>query len=165
MIRVEAQIWDGIVTHKSALSRAKLQVRSDKLLEGVGHRQVMQILREVQERISVGLILIGHDIGLMAQSVDEIAVLRKGDLVENSLTRQVLEAPKYSYAQELMSSVPLISGPSFLGAQAKVPDVTPEAMPLLDLHGVSKVYGDVPALHSMSFKLDGAAPKIISNVG
>lgn len=213
VMRVENQIWDGIVAHEGALTRADLQTRSDAVLEGVGldpaivgrlyphelsggmkqrvciaigvalepdliiadeptsaldvitQRHVMQTLREVQGRIGAGLILIGHDMGLMAQSVDEIAVLRKGVLVEYGPVRQVLEAPKHAYTKELISSVPLVGGPSFLNTHAAVPEVAPEAEALLDLDGVTKRYGAVTALHPMSFRLDGAAPKIISIVG
>lgn len=213
VMRVENQIWDGIVAHEGALTRAELQDRSDAVLEGVGldpaivgrlyphelsggmkqrvciaigvalnpdliiadeptsaldvitQRHVMQTLREVQGRIGAGLILIGHDMGLMAQSVDEIAVLRKGRLVEYGDVRQVLEAPKHAYTRELISSVPLVGGPSFLNAHETVPAASPEAEALLDLSGVAKRYGEVTALHPMSFRLDGAAPKIISIVG
>lgn len=212
VMRVENQIWDGIVAHEGGVARAELQRRSDEVLEGVGldpkivgrlyphelsggmkqrvciaigvslnpdliiadeptsaldvitQRHVMQTLREVQGRIGAGLILIGHDMGLMAQSVDEIAVLREGELVEYGDVRQVLEAPKHPYTKELISSVPLVGGPSFLGAGTVV-EGKPDAEALLDLNGVTKRYGEVTALHPMSFRLDGAVPKIISIVG
>ncbi|OAN73370.1 ABC transporter [Jannaschia sp. EhC01] len=213
VMRVENQIWDGIVAHEGALTASELKKRSDTVLEGVGldptivarlyphelsggmkqrvciaigvalnpdliiadeptsaldvitQRHVMQTLREVQGRIGAGLILIGHDMGLMAQSVDDLAVLRKGELVEYGGVRQVLEAPKHPYTKELISSVPLVGGASFLNTHDAVPEVAQESEALLELDGVAKRYGGVTALHPMSFRLDGAAPKIISIVG
>ena len=135
-------------------------------LDVVTQKQVMMTLREVQDRIGAGLILIGHDMGLMAQSVDELAVLKDGVLVEHGEVRQILEAPAHPYTRDLISSVPLVGGPSFL-TPAAAPPVgrgTP-GVPLMTFEGVTKRYGDVTALHPLSFSLDGAVPKIVSIVG
>ncbi len=214
VIRVEHQIWDGIVAHEATVSLEELQRRSDVALEGVGldpkivgrlyphelsggmkqriciaigvcldpdliiadeptsaldvitQRHVMQTLRDVQAKIGAGLILIGHDMGLMAQSVDDIAVLKRGKLVEFGPTRQIIEAPKHPYTKELISSVPLVGAESFLDlAPRTAVCAKPSDTPLLELKGVSKNYGGVTALHPMSFRLDGAVPQIISIVG
>lgn len=137
-------------------------------LDVITQRQVMQTLRDVQAEIGAGLILIGHDMGLMAHSVDEIAVLKKGELVEFGPVRQIIERPEHPYTKELISSVPLVGGESFLDPSPASPaqgQSAEDGPPLLELRGVSKVYGDVTALHPMSFTLDGAMPKIISIVG
>ncbi|WP_298437477.1 ABC transporter ATP-binding protein [uncultured Jannaschia sp.] len=135
-------------------------------LDVVTQRQVMQTLNAIQAQIGSGLILIGHDMGLMAQSVDELAVLKDGELVEHGTVRQIIEAPKHPYTQDLISSVPLVGGESFLnpdrGAPAPRRD-SPE--PLLRFEDVSKRYGAVTALHPMSFALEGDTPQIISIVG
>ena len=134
-------------------------------LDVITQRHVMQTLREMQAKIGAGLILIGHDMGLMAQSVDDIAVLKKGVLVEFGPVRKIIEAPEHAYTRELISSVPLVGGESFLSAQAAPPKGETLDVPLLELDGVSKVYGTTTALHPMSFALDGEEPKIISIVG
>ena len=135
-------------------------------LDVVTQRHVMHTLKEVQARIGSGLILIGHDMGLMAQSVDELAVLKDGELVEHGEVRQIIEAPKHPYTQQLISSVPLVGGESFLedtvGAAAIKRDSN---APLLEFQNVSKVYGSNTALHPMSFRLDGKTPQIVSIVG
>ncbi len=134
-------------------------------LDVITQRHVMQTLREMQEKIGAGLILIGHDMGLMAQSVDDIAVLKKGVLVEFGPVRKIIEDAEHPYTRELISSVPLVGGDSFLSAQASPPKGEKLDQPLLELDGVSKQYGAVTALHPMSFALDGEEPKIISIVG
>jgi peptide/nickel transport system ATP-binding protein len=137
-------------------------------LDVITQRHVMQTLREVQGRIGAGLILIGHDMGLMAQSVDEIAVLKKGELVEFGPVRQIIETPQHPYTRELISSVPQVGGASFLDPAPATPavgDHAADGTPLLELRGVSKAYGAVQALHPMSFRLDGEVPRIISIVG
>ncbi|WP_305985152.1 ABC transporter ATP-binding protein [Roseibium sp. MMSF_3544] len=137
-------------------------------LDVITQRHVMQTLRDVQSEIGAGLILIGHDMGLMAQSVDEIAVLKKGQLVEFGPVRQIIERPEHPYTKELISSVPLVGGKSFLepaGEETATGFRSENGEPLLELRQVSKHYGAVTALHPMNFTLDGEVPKIISIVG
>ncbi len=135
-------------------------------LDVVTQRQVMQTLKGLQSQIGSGLMLIGHDMGLMAQTVDELAVLKDGELVEHGTVQQILEAPKHPYTKDLISSVPLVGGDSFLNpdrrADAPKRD-SPE--PLLRFENVRKNYGAVTALHPMSFSLQGDTPQIISIVG
>ena len=135
-------------------------------LDVVTQRQVMQTLKDIQEKIGSGLILIGHDMGLMAQSVDELAVLKDGELVEHGTVKQIIEAPKHPYTQDLISSVPLVGGESFLNPERNADAPKRDSSePLLKFDGVSKNYGAVTALHSMSFTLQGDTPQIISIVG
>ncbi|MEM1301168.1 MAG: ABC transporter ATP-binding protein [Pseudomonadota bacterium] len=134
-------------------------------LDVVTQRQVMHTLQEVQKKIGSGLILIGHDMGLMAQSVDELAVLKNGVLVEHGSVQQIIEAPKHPYTQDLISSVPLVGGKSFLDPSGKMPTNRAGAEPLMEFRGVTKSYGQITAVHPMSFQLDGEVPKIISIVG
>lgn len=213
VMRVEPQMWDGIIAHEGKLDRAELKRRSDAALESVGlpvhtadlyphelsggmkqrvciamgiilnpeliiadeptsaldvvtQRQVMQTLKAIQTEIGSGLMLIGHDMGLMAQTVDELAVLKDGELVEHGTVQQILEAPKHPYTYDLISSVPLVGGESFLNpdARAEAPKRA-SAEPLLRFDNVRKDYGAVTALHPMSFQLQGDTPQIISIVG
>ena len=210
VMRIENQIWDGIVAHEGNVEKAELKRRSEAVLTSVGlpahtgqlyphelsggmkqrvciaigvclepdliiadeptsaldvitQRQVMQTLREVQGKIGAGLILIGHDMGLMAQSVDDLAVMKLGELVEFGPVRQIIENPKHDYTKELISSVPLVGGESFIESTPEI--LKGEAGPLLEFRNVTKRYGEVAALHPLSFTLDGEVPKIISVVG
>jgi ABC-type glutathione transport system ATPase component len=213
VMRVEPQLWDGIIAHEGNLDRAELKRRSDEALASVGlpahsanlyphelsggmkqrvcialgiilnpdliiadeptsaldvvtQRQVMQTLKDIQKKIGSALILIGHDMGLMAQSVDELAVLKDGELVEHGTVKNIIENPQHPYTQALISSVPLVGGDSFLNPDRAAPaPVRTSSEPLLCFENVSKTYGSVTALHPMSFKLQGDTPQIISIVG
>ncbi|MEM9436729.1 MAG: ABC transporter ATP-binding protein [Pseudomonadota bacterium] len=135
-------------------------------LDVVTQRQVMQTLKDIQKEIGSGLILIGHDMGLMAQSVDELAVLKDGELVEHGTVKQIIENPQHPYTQDLISSVPLVGGESFLNPDRNAPAPQRSSKePLLRFDNVRKNYGSVTALHPMSFTLEGDTPQIISIVG
>ncbi|WP_127751624.1 ABC transporter ATP-binding protein [Devosia sp. 1566] len=75
-------------------------------LDVVTQRQVMETIDRVQDQIGAAVILIGHDMGLMAQFVDRVAVMYAGRLVEISSVREMFTNPKHPYARALISSLP-----------------------------------------------------------
>ena len=75
-------------------------------LDVVTQRQVMETIDHVQKQLGAAVILIGHDMGLMAQFVDRVAVMYAGRLVEVSTVRGMFTSPKHPYAQALINSLP-----------------------------------------------------------
>jgi oligopeptide/dipeptide ABC transporter ATP-binding protein len=75
-------------------------------LDVVVQRQVMDTLRAVQERLGASVLLVGHDMGLMAQSVDRLGVMYAGKLVEIGPVREIFRDPLHPYTQLLISSLP-----------------------------------------------------------
>lgn len=75
-------------------------------LDVVTQRQVMETIDRVKDEINAAVILIGHDMGLMAQFVDRVAVMYSGRLVEVSTTREMFTDPSHPYAKALISSLP-----------------------------------------------------------
>jgi len=75
-------------------------------LDVVTQRQVMETIDRVQDQIGAAVILIGHDMGLMAQFVDRVAVMYTGRLMEVSSVREMFTDPKHPYAQALINSLP-----------------------------------------------------------
>jgi len=75
-------------------------------LDVVTQRQVMETIDRVKDQINAAVILIGHDMGLMAQFVDRVAVMYSGRLVEVSSVREMFTDPSHPYAKALISSLP-----------------------------------------------------------
>lgn len=75
-------------------------------LDVVVQRQIMQTLGAVQKRIGASVLLIGHDMGLMAQFVDRVGVMYGGKLVEVGKTADLFANPLHPYTQVLISSLP-----------------------------------------------------------
>jgi peptide/nickel transport system ATP-binding protein len=75
-------------------------------LDVVVQRQVMETLKNVQTAIGASVILVGHDMGLMAQFVQRLGVMYAGNLVEVSPARQIFQRPRHPYTQMLISSLP-----------------------------------------------------------
>jgi len=75
-------------------------------LDVVVQRQVMDTLADVQARLGAAVILVGHDMGVMAQFVDRIAVMYAGRLMEVGPIVEVFEEPLHPYTQLLIATLP-----------------------------------------------------------
>lgn len=77
-------------------------------LDVIVQRIVAQTLLDIKDRLGVAMIMIGHDMGLMAQMADRIAVMYAGNLVEVAPVRTALKEPLHPYTQLLIESIPSI---------------------------------------------------------
>jgi peptide/nickel transport system ATP-binding protein len=77
-------------------------------LDVVVQRIVAQTLLDVKKHLGVSMILIGHDMGLMAQLVDRIVVMYAGNIVEIARVHDLFAEPLHPYTQLLIASIPSI---------------------------------------------------------
>jgi oligopeptide/dipeptide ABC transporter ATP-binding protein len=77
-------------------------------LDVVVQRVVAQTLLDVKRTLGVSMILIGHDMGLMAQLVDRIAVMYAGNIVEIAPVKDTFAEPLHPYTQLLLASIPSV---------------------------------------------------------
>ncbi|HEY8986640.1 MAG TPA: ABC transporter ATP-binding protein, partial [Streptomyces sp.] len=70
--------------------------------------QILDLLHTLREETGMGLLLVTHDVGVAAESVDDVLVMRHGRLVEHGPTTDVLSAPKDAYTRELLGAVPRV---------------------------------------------------------
>src|SRR5262245_40215209 len=96
-------------------------------LDVVTQRQVMETIDRVQKQIGAAVILIGHDMGLMAQFVDKVAVMYTGRLMELSGVREMFTDPKHPYAQALIHCLPRLDNQ---GGVQGTPRRAPALLPL-----------------------------------
>jgi len=75
-------------------------------LDVVVQRQVMTTLGRLQKETGASVILVGHDMGLIAQFADRVGVMYAGKLVDLAPIKQMVEAPLHPYSQLLLQSVP-----------------------------------------------------------
>jgi oligopeptide/dipeptide ABC transporter ATP-binding protein len=75
-------------------------------LDVVVQKQVMETLARVQRELGASVILVGHDMGLIAQFVDRLGVMYAGKLVELAPVRDIFARPRHPYTQMLIASLP-----------------------------------------------------------
>jgi len=72
--------------------------------------QILSLLAELRRTIGMTLLLITHDLGIVAQLADRVAVMYSGSVVESSDVSSLFRAPKHPYAKALLETVPTIHG-------------------------------------------------------
>ncbi len=77
-------------------------------LDVIVQRIVAQNLLDIKNRLGVSILLIGHDMGLMAQLADRIAVMYAGNMVEVAPARTILTEPMHPYTRLLIEAVPSV---------------------------------------------------------
>jgi len=75
-------------------------------LDVVVQHQVMATLEKLRAELGASVILIGHDMGLMAQAVDRLGVMYAGNLIETGGIEDIFDEPLHPYTQLLMASLP-----------------------------------------------------------
>lgn len=96
-------------------------------LDVVTQRQVIDTIDRVCEQLGAAVILIGHDMGLMAQFVDKVAVFYAGRLVELTSVNNMFTNPKHPYAHALIDSLPNLDNK---GRFSGIPGVAPALLRL-----------------------------------
>ena len=97
---------------------------------------ILDLLRSLKEKLNTGILLITHNMGVVADMADRVAVMLKGDLVEMGTADQVLNHPQHDYTKRLLAAVPhLGAGRGQFGEIAPVKTEVGET-PALDLRNL-----------------------------
>ncbi len=87
--------------------------------------QILDLMRDLRTRMGTSVILITHDLGVIAEMADRVAVMYAGQIVEEAETTHLFESPLHPYTQGLIGSIPV------LGKVADKLDVIPGSVPNL----------------------------------
>ena len=68
--------------------------------------QILELIKKLTKERNLAVILITHDMGVIAETTNRVAVMKNGNLVELGTTKQILTEPKETYTKSLVSSVP-----------------------------------------------------------
>lgn len=92
--------------------------------------QILQLIRELQREMNMGVIFITHDMGVVAEVADRVLVMLRGDKVEAGAAEQVFAQPQHAYTRSLLAAVPRLG--SMQGTDA------PAHFPVLDADATAK---------------------------
>jgi peptide/nickel transport system ATP-binding protein len=70
--------------------------------------QILDLMRALREKIGTTIILITHDMGVIAEMADSVAVMYAGQIIEYAEVRAIFTSPKHPYTQGLLSSMPVL---------------------------------------------------------
>jgi peptide/nickel transport system ATP-binding protein len=112
--------------------------------------EVLSAIRNLVESSQTAAIYISHDLALVAQMADRIMVLRRGEIVEEAETREILRAPREAYTRSIWAANDFRAAPKVRAALQ--PEVG-AAVPLLRVTGVTAGYGRAPVLHDATLEV------------
>jgi len=101
-MRQRAMIATALSTNPSLLIADEPTTALDVTIQA----QILDLMRELQDEFGMAIIFITHDMGVIAQIADEIAVMYLGRIAERGATREVIFDPKHPYTQGLLAAIP-----------------------------------------------------------
>jgi peptide/nickel transport system ATP-binding protein len=139
--------------------------------------QILKLMRELRADFGAAILLITHDMGVVAEMADRVAVMRAGRVVEQGATGDIFGRPREAYTRELLDAVPVLG--AFAGTDgpprvSSAPPMAPSRDPVLFVHDLSVTYRraapwfgrretSVPTVKGVSFEL--AAGRTLGLVG
>jgi peptide/nickel transport system ATP-binding protein len=96
--------------------------------------QILDLIRELQETFGTAIILITHDMGVVAENADRVVVMYAGRKVEEASAKALFEAPGHPYTRGLLGSIP---------------NMDADAHAVAARNRLSEIKGMVPALHNL----------------
>ena len=90
--------------------------------------QILDLIREMQQSLHTAVLLITHDLGVVAEMADRVAVMYAGEIVEQTDVRTIFKEPKHPYTRGLIGSIPVLGG--LVDELDTIPGVVPS---LIDL--------------------------------
>ncbi|MBP2167403.1 peptide/nickel transport system ATP-binding protein [Erwinia toletana] len=119
-------------------------------------RQILQLLLQ-RQRDGHALLLISHDLAVVAELADRVLVMRDGEVVEQGPTRQLLQSPQHAWTQRLLRAVPTAQTRGLRLASAEpmplAAKVIQREVPLLQAIALNKAYGERQVLNNIHFTL------------
>jgi peptide/nickel transport system ATP-binding protein len=124
-----------IMIAMALILRPKLLIADEPTtaLDVTTQKQILALIRELQESEGTAVLFITHDMGVVADIADRVAVIRQGRLVEAAPLPQILREPRESYTRDLLAAVP-----SLVPRAARITAATGPAV--LEVANLSKVY-------------------------
>ena len=89
--------------------------------------QILELIKELQERLGMSVLLITHDLGVVAEQADEVAVMYAGKIVERAKPEIIFARPSHPYTIGLMNSVPGVVDKSAKRLEA-IPGIVPSPL-------------------------------------
>ena len=128
--------------------------------------EILDLMRDLRHKLNSGILLITHDMGVVADMADEILVMKDGFTVEHDTADNIFNRPKHPYTQQLLSAVPKLGT---VAVRELKHEGTAKAAPVLKIENVEVEYpkrGRIPAFKAVQdFNLEIYPGEIVGLVG
>jgi peptide/nickel transport system ATP-binding protein len=131
--------------------------------------EILDLMRNLRKRLNSAIVLITHDMGVVADLADKIIVMKDGEIVESAPIQQLFDKPAHPYTKQLLAAVPTLGGRDVVVTEALAEAEKTHAKPVLSLKDVAIEYpknGRVPAFRAVDgVSLDIFPGEVVGLVG
>jgi len=70
--------------------------------------QILDLLREIKQKLNIACLFISHDLGVIRRMSDEVVVMNQGEIVESGKAETIFSAPRHEYTKLLLEAIPVL---------------------------------------------------------
>ncbi len=131
--------------------------------------EILDLMRNLRHRLNSAIVLITHDMGVVADLADSMLVMKDGHVVESGTVHDIFERPQHPYSQQLLAAVPHLGTGEAVVTETLIEAEKQRAEPIVRLDGVSIEYpkrGRIPAFKAVDrVTLELAPGEVVGLVG
>ncbi|HMH59230.1 MAG TPA: ABC transporter ATP-binding protein [Galbitalea sp.] len=131
--------------------------------------EILDLMRNLRKRLNSAIVLITHDMGVVADLADKIIVMKDGEIVESAPIQQLFDRPEHPYTKELLAAVPQLGTSNVTVTETLAKAEKSHAEPVLSLKDVAIEYpknGRIPAFRAVDgVSLDIFPGEVVGLVG
>ncbi|MGZ5930654.1 MAG: ABC transporter ATP-binding protein [Rhizomicrobium sp.] len=94
--------------------------------------QILEIMRDLKTELKTAIVLVSHDMGVIAGIADRVQVMRNGDIVEDGPTEDIFYRPHHDYTKMLLDAMPRVDNPDRKGHATPAPTAKPDVLLTVD---------------------------------
>src|SRR5699024_897095 len=120
--------------------------------------QILRLMKKMQEQFGTSIILITHDLGVVAGMCDRVVVMKEGEVVEQNTTERIFSSPQHPYTKKLLNALPLIHEKKEPKAKQTIPGDIEADQPLIEVQDLKKEFpmgpgSSIQAVDTISFSI------------
>jgi len=120
--------------------------------------QILSIMKQMQERLGTSIILITHDLGVVAGMCDRVIVMKEGEIVEEGTTEEIFANPQHPYTKRLLNALPKLHEKKEPKQPPNIEAGTDVNVPLIEVRNLSKHFDlkkgeQLKAVDDLSFRI------------
>ncbi|TYR73732.1 ABC transporter ATP-binding protein [Rossellomorea vietnamensis] len=102
--------------------------------------QILRLMKKIQDQFGTSIILITHDLGVVAGMCDRVVVMKKGEIVESNTTEKIFSSPQHPYTKKLLNALPRLDEKKQPKGTIDLPDDIDPSRPLIEVRKLKQVY-------------------------
>lgn len=121
--------------------------------------QILQLMKDIQEKLGTSIILITHDFGVVAGMCDHVIVMKDGEVVESGMTDDLFKQPKHPYTQKLLNALPKLHEKKVPSEKILIEDSWDSSQPIIEVENLQQHFdlgqGNIlKAVNQLTFSID-----------